>query len=405
MRPGQNKRMRGRNNNNNGGRKGPNPLTRSYESNGPDVKIRGTAQHIGEKYLQLARDAQTSGDPVAAESYLQHAEHYFRLIAAAQQAQFQAQNGFARPGTEAEADESDDDDDLGGIPDRFALPSERIQPPPPPPYAPPAQPYGERQNGQPYPERQERQDRPEGQDRPYRQDRFNNNADRDGGQRGPQDRGGQPNFDRGPQQQPATATTIAMRGTTGRIAATATATVTAIASTGTAPSFAKTVTRNIVSSPACRSRAIRRRSGLSPLHRRRSKRAPSLPAFITAPVRSVPHRRPNRSEAPLRPEHGRSRTRGSGRPVRAFVPAGAAVRASLRPARSKARSRRQARRKPKTSARGLTGYARHHCGRWPSMRALSSTAGDDRALDRAARRALYSRLAQPSSGLSRRGEP
>ena len=54
MRPGQNKRMRGRNN-----RKGPNPLTRSYESNGPDVKIRGTAQHIAEKYLQLARDAQS----------------------------------------------------------------------------------------------------------------------------------------------------------------------------------------------------------------------------------------------------------------------------------------------------------------------------------------------------------
>ena len=80
MRPGQNKRMRGRNNNNNSNnnRKGPNPLTRSYESNGPDVKIRGTAHHIGEKYLQLARDAQSSGDPVMAESYLQHAEHYFQ---------------------------------------------------------------------------------------------------------------------------------------------------------------------------------------------------------------------------------------------------------------------------------------------------------------------------------------
>ena len=83
MRPGQNKRMRGRN----PGRKGPNPLTRSYESNGPDVKIRGTAQHVAEKYLQLARDAQSSGDPVMAESYLQHAEHYFRIIAAAHQAQ------------------------------------------------------------------------------------------------------------------------------------------------------------------------------------------------------------------------------------------------------------------------------------------------------------------------------
>src|SRR6201996_9261357 len=82
MRNGQNKRMRGRN------RKGghhQNPLSRMYESNGPDVKIRGTASHVAEKYLQLARDAQSSGDPVAAENYFQHAEHYFRLIAAAQE--------------------------------------------------------------------------------------------------------------------------------------------------------------------------------------------------------------------------------------------------------------------------------------------------------------------------------
>src|SRR5215470_4817459 len=88
MRPGQNRRMRGRNN-----RKGPNPLTRSYESNGPDVKIRGTAQHIAEKYSQLSRDAQASGDPVAAENYLQHAEHYFRIIAAAQE-QLREQYGY-----------------------------------------------------------------------------------------------------------------------------------------------------------------------------------------------------------------------------------------------------------------------------------------------------------------------
>jgi Domain of unknown function (DUF4167) len=84
MRNGQNKRMRGRN------RKGghhhhQNPLSRMYESNGPDIKIRGTASHVAEKYLQLARDAQSSGDPVAAENYYQHAEHYFRLIAAAQE--------------------------------------------------------------------------------------------------------------------------------------------------------------------------------------------------------------------------------------------------------------------------------------------------------------------------------
>jgi hypothetical protein len=82
--------MRGRNNNNsnnnnnNNNRRGPNPLTRSYESNGPDVKIRGSAQQIAEKYGTLARDAQSSGDRVMAENYLQHAEHYNRIIAAAQ---------------------------------------------------------------------------------------------------------------------------------------------------------------------------------------------------------------------------------------------------------------------------------------------------------------------------------
>src|SRR6478735_2346477 len=90
MRNGQNKqRMRNRNNNNNNNnnnnRRGQNPMTRVYESNGPDIKIRGTASHIAEKYLQLARDARSSGDPVAAENYYQHAEHYFRLIAAAQE--------------------------------------------------------------------------------------------------------------------------------------------------------------------------------------------------------------------------------------------------------------------------------------------------------------------------------
>ena len=59
-----------------------NPLTRSYESNGPDVKIRGTALHIAEKYLQLARDATSAGDRVTAENYLQHAEHYYRILMA-----------------------------------------------------------------------------------------------------------------------------------------------------------------------------------------------------------------------------------------------------------------------------------------------------------------------------------
>lgn len=79
MRQGQqNRRGRGR------GRKPQNPLARSFESNGPDVKIRGTAVHIAEKYTTLARDALSSGDLIAAESYFQHAEHYNRIIMAAQ---------------------------------------------------------------------------------------------------------------------------------------------------------------------------------------------------------------------------------------------------------------------------------------------------------------------------------
>ncbi|UNE53825.1 DUF4167 domain-containing protein [Bartonella machadoae] len=88
MRPQQNRRVRGRNNNNNGNnnnnnRRGPNPLSRNYESSGPDVKIRGNAQQIADKYISLARDAQGAGDRVMSENYLQHAEHYLRIILAA----------------------------------------------------------------------------------------------------------------------------------------------------------------------------------------------------------------------------------------------------------------------------------------------------------------------------------
>ncbi len=62
------------------------------------MKIRGTASHVAEKYVQLARDAQSSGDPVAAENYFQHAEHYFRLIAAAQE-QFRQAGPYYRGDT------------------------------------------------------------------------------------------------------------------------------------------------------------------------------------------------------------------------------------------------------------------------------------------------------------------
>lgn len=183
MRPGQNKRMRGRN------RRGPNPLTRSYESNGPDVKVRGTAQHIAEKYTQLARDAHVSGDPVMAESYLQHAEHYYRLIAAAQAAQLAQQNGTAS--------EDDEDDDFDTASDRFNI--RNVNP--------------QQQNGQQGGERREgegaaegeggeaageegRENRPQGErqnfdrDRNRGRDRFGRDRNRDRGERG--DR---PNFD------------------------------------------------------------------------------------------------------------------------------------------------------------------------------------------------------------------
>ena len=117
MRNGQNKhRMRGRNRGSSGGGggKGHNPLTRVYESNGPDVKIRGTANHVAEKYIQLARDATASGDPVAAENYYQHAEHYFRLIAAAQEQFRQTQPYQQRPeGGESRGDENFDEGDDG----------------------------------------------------------------------------------------------------------------------------------------------------------------------------------------------------------------------------------------------------------------------------------------------------
>ena len=140
MRNGQ-KRMRGRG----GHRKSQNPLTRVYESNGPDVKIRGTASHIAEKYIQLARDAQSSGDPVAAENYYQHAEHYFRLIAAAQE-QFRQQNPYyqqqpqqgAGQGGEEAYDEEEEGQPFAGQNEPSFVPRE----PQPQPYLPrDAQPF------------------------------------------------------------------------------------------------------------------------------------------------------------------------------------------------------------------------------------------------------------------------
>jgi Domain of unknown function (DUF4167) len=215
MRPGQKNRMRGgrSNNNNSGGggsRRGPNPLTRSYESNGPDVKVRGTPQHIAEKYVQLARDAHTSSDTVMAESYLQHAEHYYRIIAAAQYAQqvaYNQANGLPNPVSDEIVDDEDEFEVAGADRFTFRAPQNFQQlngqngnggynPPGQQSYGDvpgggdqPPMPEGQAlEAGQPqYQPRPPRQDRPFDNRRPF-EDRGDRNADRQQGGRDRQNR-------------------------------------------------------------------------------------------------------------------------------------------------------------------------------------------------------------------------
>jgi hypothetical protein len=155
MRNGQNnKRMRGRNNNH---RKSHNPMARVFESNGPDVKIRGNPAHIAEKYMQLARDSQASGDPVAAENYYQHAEHYYRVIAAAQEQFRQANPHLPRPENDMPSgarDDGFDDDDGDDAQQSMTNPGDS--------------PYGTREpqpfiprDAQPFPQHQAHQPRPQ----------------------------------------------------------------------------------------------------------------------------------------------------------------------------------------------------------------------------------------------------
>ena len=127
------KRMRGRNNRGGGmggggggGGGGPRhqsgnvPLNRNhvFDSNGPDLRIRGTAQQLFEKYLQLGRDATSSGDRVMAEGYFQHAEHYFRILNAINQAQqgqnqHPQQNGYGQQGYQGQRPNGEDSGEGG----------------------------------------------------------------------------------------------------------------------------------------------------------------------------------------------------------------------------------------------------------------------------------------------------
>ena len=123
MRPSNKSRSRnktgnngGHNSNNNNQRRNSmgNIINRVFESAGPDGKVRGTPQQIIDKYQALARDAQVAGDRVAAESYLQHSEHYSRLLGEAQRAQQEARASQERDG----------DRDEGGFEPRRQQPSQ-----------------------------------------------------------------------------------------------------------------------------------------------------------------------------------------------------------------------------------------------------------------------------------------
>src|SRR5271154_6780388 len=117
MKPFQNRQTHNRPMSN---RRGPQSPNQFFQSNGPNVKIRGTARQVAEQYLQLARAAHTGNDPVVAENYLQHAEHYFRLIAAAEAAQMRVQNGDKGISGGSDPEDLNDEDDGGALPDRFS---------------------------------------------------------------------------------------------------------------------------------------------------------------------------------------------------------------------------------------------------------------------------------------------
>ena len=126
------RRRSGGNNNNN-----PNP-NRHYESNGPDVRIRGSAQQILDKYLQYARDAQTSGDRVKAEALFQHAEHYARIVAVFEKQKEEArlereareaakaEERAQREAERTEAAQDDSDADAGDQQDGSAAASDEV---------------------------------------------------------------------------------------------------------------------------------------------------------------------------------------------------------------------------------------------------------------------------------------
>src|SRR4051812_18419847 len=75
------------------------PRNNTYESSGPEVKVRGSAAQVLERYLAMARDASSAGDRIAAENYLQHAEHYYRVLNANGNFQHRGPGGQGQTGS------------------------------------------------------------------------------------------------------------------------------------------------------------------------------------------------------------------------------------------------------------------------------------------------------------------
>ncbi len=121
------RRSRGRNNNNSGnnnsgGNRGGRPSQRnqSFDSNGPEGRVRGSATQVLERYLAQARDAQTAGDGVLAENLFQHAEHYYRVLSAhtaqaeqqqRERAQYEERRGNRNQGDSDKTESGDHDQD------------------------------------------------------------------------------------------------------------------------------------------------------------------------------------------------------------------------------------------------------------------------------------------------------
>jgi hypothetical protein len=119
MRSGRDQRPRGRFNANRPFN--PQPRTpqnnQTFDSNGPNIKIRGSAHQIFERYLALAREATASGDRIAAENFYQHAEHYFRIDNARRESNQQAMP--PRPTTPADVEMNSEADSIDVDVDRL----------------------------------------------------------------------------------------------------------------------------------------------------------------------------------------------------------------------------------------------------------------------------------------------